>query len=170
MDNPQQIPEFGIAREDEERRDGGAAIVFDPETQKYAVGKHTEDGLLRLFSGGVDDGEDMQSGTLREVVEESGLDDYAQVEKIAEAIAHYHNILKNVNRAAYAVCYLVVLRSRRLVETHLEAHEKFTLEWATEEEILENWRSRNDNHDYDHWIYFLEKARQRLHELGYSQA
>jgi hypothetical protein len=27
-----EIPEFGIKRENEERRDGGCAIVFDPVT------------------------------------------------------------------------------------------------------------------------------------------
>lgn len=45
------IPEFGIKRENEERRDGGCAFVFDPATQKYAVGEHHDGGLLRLFFG-----------------------------------------------------------------------------------------------------------------------
>lgn len=34
------IPEFGIKRENEERRDGGCAVVFDPQNQKYAVTTH----------------------------------------------------------------------------------------------------------------------------------
>lgn len=33
------ILEFGIKRENEERRDGGCAVVFDPVSQKYAVNR-----------------------------------------------------------------------------------------------------------------------------------
>lgn len=161
------IPEFGIKRENEERRDGGCAFVFDPVTQKYAVGKQ-DDGLFRLFSGGVDDNEDIQEGILREVVEESGLHDFLHVEEIAEAFTHYHNPLKNVNRVAKATCLLVILKSASLIPVKLEAHEKFSLDWASSEEILANWKTRNENKDYDHWIYFLKKSVDRAIELGYD--
>jgi len=160
------IPEFGIKRENEERRDGGCAVVFDPRTQKYAVNKHAKNGLLGLFSGGVDADEDIQAGILREVIEESGLDDFAHVEKIAEAMTHYHNILKNVNRVAHATCFLVVLKSTHRVPVRREAHEKFTLAWASADDILKNWKERNENKDYDHWIYFLQKAVVRISEFG----
>ncbi len=165
MDEPQTIPEFGIIRENEERRDGGCAVVFDPETQKYAVGKQTEDGLFRLFSGGVDPQEDIEQGVLREVVEESGLHDFLHVEQIGEARSHYYNSLRNVNRVAHATCFLVVLKSADLKPVHLEEHEKFTLVWATAEEILMNWQTRNQNKDYDHWIYFMERAMKRISSL-----
>ncbi len=65
------MKEFGIKRENEERRDGGCGVVFDPETQRYAVGKNIDDGILRLFGGGVDKNEDIKDGVLREVIEES---------------------------------------------------------------------------------------------------
>ena len=65
-----EILEFGIKRENEKRRDGGCAVVFDPVSQKYAVGKQ-ENGWLRLFSGGINIGEDVQDGTLRELFEEA---------------------------------------------------------------------------------------------------
>lgn len=165
-----EILEFGIKRENEERRDGGCGIVFDPGTQKYAVGKQADDGLLRLFSGGVDSGEDMEEGVLREVREESGLYDFLHVEKIAEAITHYHNSLRNVNREAHATCFLIILKSADLKPVHLEEHEKFSLVWATAEEILNDWGSRNENKDYDHWIYFFNKAVKRAKELGYDTA
>ncbi|TAK57987.1 NUDIX hydrolase [Patescibacteria group bacterium] len=163
------IPEFGIKRDNEERRDGGCAVVFDPATQKYAVGKHDAGGLYRLFSGGVDANEDIKQGVLREVLEESGLHDFLHVEQIAEAFTHYHNSLKNVNRVAKATCFLGILKSATLVEAKLEEHEKFTLEWATAEEILANWESRNQNKDFDHWVYFLNKAVARAKELGYDK-
>src|SRR3990167_9046615 len=104
-----EIPEFGIKRENEERRDGGCGIVFDPQTQKYAVGKQ-ENGRLRLFSGGVDANENIIEGTLREVTEESGLHDFLHVEKIGEALTHYYNTLRNVNREAHATCFLIILK------------------------------------------------------------
>ena len=59
---PFEEPEFGIKRDNEERRDGGCAIVYDSITQKYAVGKHLEGNFLRLFSGGVDATEDIVEG------------------------------------------------------------------------------------------------------------
>ena len=39
MDDLANIPEFGIKRENEERRDGGCAVVFDPTSQKSAAVK-----------------------------------------------------------------------------------------------------------------------------------
>jgi 8-oxo-dGTP pyrophosphatase MutT (NUDIX family) len=163
-----QIPEFGIKRENEERRDGGVGIVFDPATKKFGLGKQWESGLYRLFSGGVDAGEDMQEGTLREVREESGLHDFAHIEKLAEALSHYYNSLRNVNRVAHATCYLIILKSADLKPVHLEEHEKFSLAWATAEEIFKNWEGHNQNHDLDHWLYFMDKALTRLKELGYE--
>lgn len=166
--NPSEIKEFGIPRENEERRDGGCAVVFDPETQKYAVAIDDK-GCIRLFSGGVDEGEDIQEGIMREVREEGGLHDFLYIEKIAEAMTHYHNTLKNVNRVAHAVCYLVILKSANLIPVKLEAHEKFTLVWASAEEIIQNWNERNQNEDYSHWIWFMEKSIARARELGYDK-
>ncbi len=166
--NKEEIPEFGIKRENEERRDGGCGVVFDPKSQKYAVGKQHNNGFFRLFSGGVDSNEDIKKGILREVVEESGLYDFLYVEKIGEALTHYHNTLRNVDRVAHATCFLVILNSVDLKEVHLEEHEKFSLEWATAEEIITNWESDNQDKDNDHWIYFMKKAVSRAKELGYD--
>ena len=173
MNTVTSIPEFGTKRENEEPRDGGCGVVFDPATEKYAVSSRIHDGFPRLglFSGGVDREEDMQEGVLREVREESGLHDFLYVEKIGEAICHFHNNLKNVNRVAHATCFLIILRSADLVDTKLEEHEKFTLAWATADEILSNWKFRNKeygNNDCDHWIYFMKKSVARAKDLGYD--
>jgi len=160
--------EFGIKRDNEKRRDGGCAVVFDSINQKYAVGKQFDNGLLRLFAGGVDDKENIRDGVLREVREESGLYNFLYIEEIAKAISHYHNSLRNVNRIGYAVCFLVILKSDSLKATQLEEHEKFKLKWATAEEIFKDWESRNKNKDFDHWIYFLRKSVNRAIELGYD--
>ena len=162
-----KIPEFGIARENEERRDGGLAVVFDPEKQRYAVGLQ-KSGLYRLYSGGVDEGEDIEQGTLREVIEESGLHEFQYVEKIGEALCHYWNTLKQVNRVTHATCFLIILKSTKTISVKHEAHEDFHLEWVGLEELLKNWEARNTQHDYDHWIHFLKKAVSRAKELGYD--
>ena len=169
MNNVNKIPEFGIKRENEEQRDGGCGVVFNPKTQKYAIGINAKNGAFWLFSGGVNSGEDVQDGVLREVIEESGLYDFLYVEKIAEALCHYYNILKNVNRIAHATCFVIILKSDNLVPTKLEEHEKLTLFWANPEEILSNWESRNENQGYDHWIYFFKKSINRIIELGYDK-
>jgi 8-oxo-dGTP pyrophosphatase MutT (NUDIX family) len=163
------IPEFGIKRENEERRDGGCGVVFDPATQKYAVGKQHENGSFRLFSGGVSADEDIKEGILREVTEESGLHDFLYVEKIGEAFTHYYNSLRKVNRVAFATCFLIILKSADLKPVELEEHEKFSLTWATAEEILADFNARNDDKGNDHWIYFMNKAVKRAVELGYDK-
>lgn len=169
MKGPNNIPEFGIKRDNEERRDGGCGVVFDPQTQKYALGLQ-EGGRFRLFSGGVEKDEDIQEGILREIMEESGLHDFLYVEKVAEAWAHYCNTLRKVNRVAKSTCFLVVLKSTDTLPVQLEDHEKFSLTWATAEEIINNWQRRNQNKDNDHWIYFFKKSVARIKELGYDKS
>jgi 8-oxo-dGTP pyrophosphatase MutT (NUDIX family) len=168
MNTTAVIPEFGIPRENEERRDGGCGIVFDPNTKLFAVGKQYENGSLRLFSGEVSADEDITEGIKREVREESGLYDFKIIEELGKAFTHYHNSLRNVNRVALATCLLIILNSAKLKEVELEEHEKFSLTWVTASELLEDMKARNTKRDNDHWIYFMEKALVRLTELGYT--
>ncbi len=167
MTNQDTIPEFGIKRENEERRDGGFAIVFYPGTQKYAVAIQ-DDGRMRLFSGGVDEGEETAQGILREVIEEGGLHEFAYHEIIGQAFTHYHNWLRNVNRVALATCLLVILKSDDIIPVQLEEHEKFQLTWTTAEELMNNFKTHNKDNNVDHWIYYLKKSVARAIELGYD--
>ena len=169
MDDENKILEFGIKRENEERRDGGCSVVFDPKTQKYAVYKNLKNGVLGLFGGGFDESENEEDGSLRELIEESGLIDFSHVEKIDKVLTHYFNSNKEVARVAYATCFLVILNSINTQQTKLEEHENFELVWANHNEILSSWKSRNHNKDYDHWVYFLEKAVKRAIELGHDK-
>jgi 8-oxo-dGTP pyrophosphatase MutT (NUDIX family) len=161
------IREFGTPQLNEEYRSGGCGIVFYPRTQKYAT-YLASDGLIGFFAGGVSDGEDMREGVLREVREESGLYDFAEVEYLARARAHYFNHLKKVNRVADATCYLIRLGSDRVQEAAREAHETFELAWMTPEEILSNWKEFDVLDGRGHWIYFLHKAVSRAQELGWD--
>lgn len=168
MEN-EELLEFGIKRENEERRDGGCAVVFYPDTQKYAAYKNLKNGRIGLFGGGFDEEENEKDGVLRELVEESGLIDFLHVEKVDKVLTHYFNSNKEVARVAYATCFLVILKSSKIQQTKLEEHENFELMWVTNNEMLDNWKSQNENHDYDHWVYFLEKAVLKAKELGYDK-
>lgn len=164
----EDILEFGIKRENEERRDGGCCVVFNPEINKYAVYNHPKSNVLCLFGGGFNEGENEENGCLRELAEESGLVDFLHTEKIDKVICHYFNRNKEVYRVANATCVLVVLNSSQREEAKLEDHENnFEFIWATDEEILNGWKNNNENNDYDHWIYFFEKSKKRLKELGH---
>lgn len=165
MSESETIQEFGMKRDNEERRDGGYAFVFDPKSQKYAVALQAN-GMLRLYSGGVDEGETREQGTLREIKEESGLYDFGYIENMHTVRAHYHNSLKNINRLAEAVCLLVILNSNKLVPVKLEEHEKFELAWVTAEELLANFENQSPH--AEHWVYSLKQAVPRAIELGYD--
>ena len=149
--------------------------MYDPATKLFAVGKQHQidpttgtpapsNGALRLFSGGVSADEDITEGILREVREESGLYDFAHVEVIGQALTHYHNTLRNMNRVAHATCLLIILKSADLHPVELEEHETFSLVWVSADELLADMNARNQNKDNDHWIYFMEKALARLGE------
>ncbi|HEX7651536.1 MAG TPA: hypothetical protein VF439_02355, partial [Candidatus Paceibacterota bacterium] len=98
----------------------------------------------------------------------SGLHDFLRVEKVGSVLTHYRNNVKEVNRVAHATCFLMILQSADTLPLALEDHEKFALTWVPASEILEDWKSRNENEDYSHWIYFMENALGMLRELGYE--
>ncbi|MCU0660664.1 MAG: class I tRNA ligase family protein [Candidatus Pacebacteria bacterium] len=160
--------ETGIKKENEEFRNGGAAVVFDPISQKYAVALHT-DGKPLLFAGGVDAGEHVHDGIVREVKEESGLYDFKHVEWIETSHAHYFNTAKKVNRVARAECLLIILNSTKTKSINLEEHEKFTLGWMSADEIKSWWLSHNEEDGFLHYIRFLDESVARAIELEYDK-
>jgi len=159
--------ETGIQRPNEERRDGGCAVIFDPKTQKYAFGR-LPDGKYDLYGGGVDAKEDLTQGILREIEEESGLHDFNHIETLDDAFVHYYNFKKKVARVARATCLFVTLASNAKKELHQESHENYTLTWSNPDEVIAWWETNNKNHDYDHWIIFLKKGVARAVELGFD--
>ncbi|MFA4975167.1 MAG: NUDIX hydrolase [Candidatus Paceibacterota bacterium] len=163
-----KILEFGIKRENEERRDGGCAVVFDTESQRYAVYRNLKNKILGLYGGGFDDGENEEQGVLREVIEESGLYDFLYTEKIDKVLTHYFNFNKKKNRVAMATCFLVILKSKSLKPTNFDEHEEFELEWMTPKDLFFIWETNSKDKNYDHWIYFLKKAVNRAIELSYD--
>lgn len=158
--------ETGEKRDNEEFRDGGAAVVFDPQQQKYAVSEWQDDGRLTLYAGGVDDGETVHEAILREVKEESGLTKYSNVEWIDVARAHYFNGAKKVNRVARAECLLLILEDNIPQEITLEEHENFELAWKSADDIKEYWETHNDDGTYSHYIEFLNRGVARAIEMG----
>lgn len=161
-------PETGTKRENEQFADGGSSVVFDPDSQKYAFPRIETNDNIALFAGGVNEDEDLYQAILRELREESGLTNIRHYEEVAVAYGHYYHSLKNINRRAKATALLVVLSDTKTVETKLEAHEKFHLEWLDAEEVLTKWE-QHDGGDYDHYILFLKMAVNRAIELGYDK-
>jgi leucyl-tRNA synthetase len=165
-------PETGIKQINEERRDGGCGVIFDPKTQRYAMNKRVSGikaGMLGFYGGGVEKGENLKKGIFREIEEESGLYDFKEIYKVGSAFAHYFNTLKRVNRVASANCFLAILNCRKAKPTKLESHENFELVWATADEIIENWSHFNADKGLDHWIWFFDKAVTLAVELGYDK-
>ncbi len=161
-------PETGIHRDEETAAEGGCAIVFDPKTQKYAFLKNGDGKWPFLLAGGVEPGEDLHAGILREVAEEGGLIDLDHTEEIGVAYGHYRHALKKTNRRAKATCLLVILKSSKTIQTKLEKHEKdFRLEWLDPADVLAAWESHAEG-DYDHYQIFLRRAVARAIELGYD--
>ena len=148
--------ESGSKREREERRDGGCAVIFDHQKQKYAFGK-TPEGILDLFGGGVGN-EDLTRGIKREIEEESGLHDFVSEELLDEALVHYFNYKKKVPRLARATCLLLVLGSDKLGKIAQEDHEDYKILWLDPEEAISYWEERNKDSDYTHWIRFLKRG------------
>ncbi len=160
--------ETGTKRPNEERRDGGCAVIFDPNTQKYAFGRLPE-GKYDLFGGGVGVQENLVEGILREVEEESGLHHFSYKETIDDAFVHYHNSKKKIDRVARATCLLLILQDDALKSLKQEKHEDYTLVWSEPDKIIKWWEENNHMHDYDHWIIFLKNGVTRAVELEYDR-
>ena len=159
--------ETGLKRENEEFRDGGAGVVFDPLSQKYAVALW-QSGGISLFAGGPDEGENVKDAIIREVKEESGLYDFAYTEWIETSYAHYYHRAKLLNRVARAECMLIVLNSTDTLPVQHESHETFELAWKSAEEIKAKWLNDNDGGRYDHYLRFLNESVSRAIELAYD--
>lgn len=159
--------ETGIKRENEEFKDGGAGVVFDPKTQRYAIGLFPN-GKPLLFAGGVNKGELVYDAILREVQEESGLCNFKYMEHIGVSYAHYFNTAKQVNRVARAECLLIILENTEIKKHAREDHEQFELAWMTANEIRSWWIANDTSDDFKHYIRFLDTAVGRAIELGYD--
>jgi leucyl-tRNA synthetase len=150
-------PETGQKRENEQFADGGCGVVFDPEAQKYAFAQ-LPDGKFLYFAGGRNEGESIKDAVTREVREESGLYDFASVDWIGKAYAHYMNPMKQIPRVAVADGFLVVLNSTNVQEHGREEHETFQLVWKDAKEVLEYWQKNNSDEGYSHYIRFLKEG------------
>ncbi len=157
--------ETGEKRSNEELRNGGASVVFDPKRQKYAFAKWNDDGRLGLFGGGFDKDENVEAGVLRELKEESGFVNYKYVEQIDVVYTHYYNKARKVNRVAKAYALLVILENDETVDVELEEHENFDNVWLDPEDVLDLWEGDSD---YEHYIQFMHNGVARAIELGFD--
>lgn len=160
------VQSYGEKKPNETYVKGVCALIYDPETNAFAMLKWNH-GLFGLVAGGLNTDEKIEDAIKREMIEESGLYDIKSIENLCYANAHFFNTAKQTNRDADTDCFLVVLSSRKTKPLQTEDHEQFELCWVTPEEILENWNKKNMTGGLDHWIDFLHKSLYRLKKLGY---
>ncbi len=164
-------PVFGVKRENEIFADGGAAIAFDPNKQKYAAFKiKGNNDEYFLPAGGLDEKESRLDCILRELAEEVGLTDIESAEIATDAHGRYYHRTKEINRFVRASFARIVLKSSKVDETALEEHESgYTLVWVDPEVLLEQWEA-DPNRDFDHYIYGLKYVVARNIELGIDKS
>lgn len=98
-----------------------------------------KDGVetVGLPGGGVDEGEDIETATKREVIEESGYTDFKTTRFLGTIETTYFNQVRNIYRQALASCYVFTLTSEAQQEpefSELEKKAEITHRWVTKDE------------------------------------
>jgi leucyl-tRNA synthetase len=119
-------------------------VVHDPKTDRYCVLKWKEnttrkDEGLDFPGGGIDEGESIAEGALREVAEETGYTDIEITKVLPSAVTVYYHSSDGRDKRAIKNVVLAELKS----DAHngfagTEDYEKdaYDVEWLTREEIL----------------------------------
>lgn len=119
-------------------------VVHDPKTDRYCVLKWKEnttrkDEGLDFPGGGIDEGESIAEGALREVAEETGYTDVEITKVLPSAVTVYYRSSDGSDKRAIKNVVLAELKS----DAHngfagTEDYEKnaYDVEWLTREEIL----------------------------------
>lgn len=124
-------------------RPGAIVIVHDSKTDKYCVLKWNQGS--RAFAGfdfpggGLDAGESIEQGALREVAEETGYTDVSITKVLPAAVSIYHT--NDEGTATRSVKHVVLAELNSLANdgmANADEYEKdaYTIEWLTKEEIL----------------------------------
>ena len=130
-------PVTGEKQKNPEHRNSIVAIVFDPETNKYATINWHDPKQTLFVGGGIDNDEDPSTAAEREIIEETPC---ARVRLVSQTMPIYHSYFahsKNVAREIKAIGFLYERVNNSISEQKLEADEanKFDFAWKTASEI-----------------------------------
>ena len=128
----------GTPADNEFKKNSIVAVVYDPKKDKYlTINWHNLGG--RLFIGGtIKDGETPLECAIREIKEETGYTDL-KLEYITPLINHHYyayNKDKYFNINSTGLYF--TLNSETLEDTNLDDDEKFTVEWVSKDEVLQD--------------------------------
>lgn len=111
-------------------------VIKHPTDGTYATLRWTDHDWHTFILGGAEEGETLEEAALREIREETGFTELELVSQLPIQInSKFYAAHKGVNRNAMTNVLKFQLRSLHQEETHREAHEKFTLEWVSEDKL-----------------------------------
>ncbi|MGF7228683.1 MAG: leucine--tRNA ligase [Candidatus Saccharibacteria bacterium] len=141
---PVLAPAFGEHRPTVTDRPVAIVVMRDPKTDRYCVLKWKEDSVRKdegmdFPGGGIDEGETIEQGALREVREETGYTDVKITKVLPSAVAVYYHSSDGRDKRAIKNVVLAELQS----DAHngfadAEDYEKdaYDVEWLTRDEIM----------------------------------
>jgi len=136
-------------------RDPVAVIIKHPTEDKYLIAKWKSSVWNGFLTGGLDDGDTVESAVRREVLEETGYSDIARVIE-TDCVSHsvFFHTVKQVNRLAHYHLVIAVLGSLAQSEVSEEEKQIADFVWHDENEVA-GLLSRNDMKIL--WDYFMSK-------------
>ena len=127
--------ETGDPHQNEQKKDSIVAIVYSKEKNKYLTLNWHEQGG-RLFIGGTrKENESALECAKREIAEETGFTKLKLIRELPRINHHYYAYNKDKYYNIDSTGFYFELASETQTEKHLDADEKFDIEWVDQETI-----------------------------------